>query len=111
MLKTLNLGVRFLLEILALVALAYWGFTAGKGWLLNTLLGLGTPIVAAVIWGIFISPNAPFPPARPIRLLLEVLVFGSAAAGLILSGQLLLGLFFAGVVIVNELLLFLWGQW
>jgi hypothetical protein len=111
MLRTINLGLRFLLELAALAALGYWGFTTGPSGLVRLGLCVGTPLVAAAVWGAFIAPKAPYPPARPIRLLLEVLVFGSAALALVLAGQTLIGLFFAALVLANELLLFLWGQW
>ena len=111
MLKTINLGLRFILELSALVSLGYWGFKVGNGWLIKVLLGLGVPLVAALVWGAFIAPKAPYPPARSIRLVLEFLVFGSAALALVLADHKPLGLFFAAVVLMNELLLFLWGQW
>lgn len=110
MLKMLNLALRFILELLALAALGYWGFSTGAGWALKLLLGLGVPLAAAVVWGAFIAPKAHYPPVKPVRLLLEALVFGSAAAGLALAGQPTLGLTFAAVVIVHELLRWLWKQ-
>ncbi len=111
MLKSMNLALRFGLEILALIALGYWGFSTGKGWGLKLLFGLGAPVLAAVLWANFGAPAAGHRLTGWTRVLFEVAVFGSAAAGLILAGQKPLALIFAGLVVLNEGLLFLWGQW
>ena len=109
-LKSLNLGIRFILEILALVALGYWGFTTGRGWGLKLLFGLGAPILAAVLWANFGAPAAVHRLSGLSRLLLELLIFGGATLGLLLAGQRTLGLIFGAIFVVNEILLFLWGQ-
>jgi hypothetical protein len=44
-----NLALRFLLELCALVALGYWGFKTGSGAIAKFALGIGTPLVAAVV--------------------------------------------------------------
>jgi len=51
-----NDGLRFVLELYALVALAYWGFHTADGGV-QWLLGVGAPL--ATVWGLFISPKAP----------------------------------------------------
>ncbi|KAA9021141.1 DUF2568 domain-containing protein [Niallia endozanthoxylica] len=38
-LQSMNLGLRFLLEICALVALGYWGFHIGSGNMMKIILG------------------------------------------------------------------------
>jgi hypothetical protein len=60
-LKSINLGVRFLLELCMLAAVGYWGFKTSSGWLLKTLPGIGTPLLIAVIWGSFVAPKAAYP--------------------------------------------------
>jgi hypothetical protein len=47
--KSINLLVRFLLELSMLAALGYWGFTMHTGVLNKVLFGLGAPLLAAVI--------------------------------------------------------------
>jgi Protein of unknown function (DUF2568) len=64
-------------------ALGYWGFTTGSGLLAKVIFGIGAPLVAAVIWGAFLSPRVPVQLPVSISLLLEATVFGSAAAGLV----------------------------
>lgn len=60
-LKVINLAVRLLLEICALIAVGYWGFKTGSGWLLKILFGIGAPILIAVLWGMFGAPKSVYP--------------------------------------------------
>ncbi|MEV0494258.1 YrdB family protein [Streptomyces atratus] len=48
----------FVIESAALACLSWWGFTAGGGAAARWLLGLGTPAVAIVLWGLFAAPRA-----------------------------------------------------
>jgi hypothetical protein len=111
LIKGANLALRFLLELCALGALGYWGFKTGSGTLLAKIgLGIGTPLVAAVVWAIFVSPQAPVQLPGIVVLLLQVLVFGGAAAGLVATGHRTLALVFGAVVIINVVLMYVWGQ-
>jgi hypothetical protein len=104
-----NDGLRFLLELGMLAALAYWGFSEHEG-AVQWLLGLGAPGLTAVVWGAFVAPKASRPQVDPVRLLLEVAVFGSGVAALLASGRVALGLVFAALVIVHLALTFALGQ-
>lgn len=81
-----NLALRFLLEIAALVALAYAGARV------HVALAIALPLVAAALWGRFAAPNSEHRLAPPGRRVVEALVFGGAAAGLIASGRTALGI-------------------
>lgn len=108
--KAANLAVRFLLELCTLAALGYWGFQIGQSTLTRIGLGIGAPLVAAVVWGTFISPRAAVPVSLPVRLLLELIIFGAAVAGLAAAGQRTLAWVLALVVVINEILLYMWNQ-
>jgi Protein of unknown function (DUF2568) len=108
--KGINLALRFLLELCALVALGYWGFETGNGAIAKVALGIGAPLVAAVGWGVFVAPRAPVDLPGLVVLLLQVLVFGSAVAGLTATGHRTLALVFAVVVVINAILMYVWGQ-
>jgi hypothetical protein len=54
----INLTVRFLLEIAALVSTGLWGWKQSDGWL-RFILAIGIPIVLAAIWGTFAVPDDP----------------------------------------------------
>ena len=75
----LNIAIRFILEIGALISVGYWGFVIGNGYLFKFILGIGTPLLIAMIWGFFGSPRAPKILQGINRLLLEIIIFGSAA--------------------------------
>lgn len=99
-----NLTVRFLLEILMLVILGYWGWHLGSGWL-SYVLVVVFPLFAAVLWGVFRIPNDPksAPVAIPgvARLLLELILFGLAAWALRSMGYLNESIALAVVVIIH----------
>jgi hypothetical protein len=102
-LKGLVLAVRFGLEVGALVALAYWGFTTDGGTFTRIVLGLGAPLLAAVLWGLFASPKARFK-SEPRRAVVEIVVFGSAALALSDVGQPKLAIAFAVIALVDSVL-------
>ncbi len=104
-----NDGLRFLLELAALAALAYWGFAEHEG-VVQWLLGLGAPLVAAAVWGRFVAPKASHPTIDPLRLALEVLVFGSGVAALCVAEQTTLAIVFGALVLVHLALTFALGQ-
>ena len=54
-----NLTLAFALELCALAALGYWGFSVGGGPGAKAVLGIGAPLCAAVLWGLFAAPRAP----------------------------------------------------
>ena len=115
----LNLAWRFLLELLSLGAMGYWGWTQHGG-TTRWLWAIGLPVVAAVLWGIFAVPNdpsrsgqAPIPTPSMIRLLLELAVFATAATLLNLSQRPFLVLILGIMVVLHyalsyDRILWLW---
>jgi len=106
-LNLINLAVRFLLEIAALVALGVWGWSQGEG-ALGIVLALAIPIIAAVIWGTFAVPNdpsrsgnAPIPVPGTVRLMLELAFFAIAAGALFAVRYSLLAWVFGIIVVVH----------
>ena len=99
-----NLALRFVLELGALAALGYAGFQTDRGMLLRVLVGVGAPVVAGVLWSLFVAPAAQTRLPDPWRVIPEFTVFGSAAAGLVLAGHPTLGGAFAAMTVVNSVL-------
>lgn len=110
MIKGANLLLRFLLELLALGALGYWGFMTRSATLTKVALGVGAPLVAAVVWGTFLSPRAPVQMPWGVVLVLQAVVFASAAAALAATGHRTLALVFGVIVVINAILMHIWGQ-
>jgi len=77
----LNLTIRFLLEITALIVFGMWAWQKHEGFL-RIFLVILLPLLAATVWGVFRVPNDPGPApvavSGIIRLLIEALFFGSA---------------------------------
>ena len=84
--KHANSGLRFLLELAMLASLGYYGFAQFDG-VAAWGLGLGLPLVAAVVWGMFVSPKARHPTDDPMRILLEVALLGSGPVALAAAGS------------------------
>jgi hypothetical protein len=108
--KLANLALRFLLELCALVALGYWGVKTGGGLISKIGLGIGAPLLAAIVWGTFVAPGAPVPTPGPLRLVIELVVFGSAAAALYSVGRPSLAWALVLVFAINRVLVYVWGQ-
>lgn len=100
----LVLGLRFLLEMAALAALGYWGWTQHEGFL-RILWTLGLLLVAGTLWAVFRVPGEGGDPivAVPgvVRLLLEAALFVTAALLLRAAGQPQLALILGTVVALH----------
>ena len=81
---------------------------AGGSPITKAILGLGFPLLAAVVWGTFVAPKAAIPLSTPLRLLPEALVFGSATAALHGSGHPLLAVCFISLAVANRVLVLAW---
>lgn len=102
-----NLGLRFMLELSALAATAYWGYTTGSG-VTRWLLAIGAPVLVAVVWGLFVSPKATVELSRPLQLVIEFAVFGAAVLALAAADQWTLAVVFAIVAAVSGTLNYVW---
>lgn len=108
--QTLNLGIRFLLELCILSAVGYWGFASHATWGAKTGWGIGLPLLIAVLWGSFGAPKATFPLHGLPLLLFELLIFGAAPVALVAAHQPTLAAAFVVVYVLNKILLFMWHQ-
>jgi hypothetical protein len=77
----INLTIRFLLEISALITIGIWGWKCYDDWL-GYVLAISIPVLFAIIWGIFAVPNdpsrsgkAPIKTPGVIRLFIEIVFF------------------------------------
>jgi len=101
LLKGANLALAFLLELCALGAFGYWGFKTGSATFSKVGLGIGAPLLAAVVWGVFVAPRAAVPVPELLRFVIQALFFGSAAVPLYASGHRVLAITFVLLVVVN----------
>ncbi len=106
----INLAVRFILEIIGLVALGWWGWNQGEG-IVRFVLALGIPLLAAVLWGTFAVPNDPSRSAEAkvpvpgiVRLLLELAFFVLATWALFATNLTALGWIFGIAALIHYVL-------
>ncbi len=105
MIQALNMGLRFVLELIALAAIGYGGWHLGEGPFLSWGLAVGLVVVAAFCWGAFRVSGDGGPPLvetpPQLRLLLEAIVFGGAVGLLALAGQSVLALILGVVIVIH----------
>ncbi|MFJ7967614.1 YrdB family protein [Streptomyces sp. NPDC096324] len=91
----------FVVELVALACLSWWGFTVGDSRSLHILLGLGVPLTAVVLWSLFAAPKARLRPGLPGVLLVKAVVLGGGAAAVYGVGHPLGAVIMAVVVVAN----------
>ncbi|RED66211.1 YrdB family protein [Cohnella lupini] len=96
----------FLMELFALFSYGYWWFNLDWGWGIQVVLGIGTPLLVAVMWGTYISPKAKYPVPIPAKIMIQSAVFFFAAAALYASGQREIAYIFAAVVLIEMLIVY-----
>lgn len=94
----------FLMELCALAAFCLWGFKLDAALWIRIVAGIGSPVVVAIFWGMYVAPKATFPVTLPVRALLQLIVFGLAAAALYGSGYRTAAFIYAAVVIIEMIL-------
>lgn len=104
----INLALRFILELVALFSVGYWGWTQHEG-LLRYVLAIGLPLIAAAFWATFrvAGDKSGGPPiiAVPgiVRLLLELAFFTLATWALSGAGATRFAWIFAVIVALHYL--------
>ncbi|MDO0937021.1 YrdB family protein [Streptomyces sp. DG2A-72] len=106
----LALGVRFVLELVALACFGLWAWVTASA-SLRYVSVVAVPLVVAVLWGVFATPDdasrsggAVIATPGPLRFLLELAVFFGGAAALYAAGFRALAVVLAGVLSVYHLL-------
>jgi hypothetical protein len=79
------LGLRFVCEMAALAAVAYWGQQAAGG-VAGIVLAAIAVAVVVVVWGVFLAPRRRLEAGLPARLAIELAVWVAASSAL-WSGQ------------------------
>lgn len=90
--KWIDLAAVFLLELCMLAALGYWGVEQGNGAIIKVILGIGAPVLAAIVWGMFAAPKAKVHLRLVTQMAVRVVVFALAALALTMAAQRNLGI-------------------
>jgi len=96
-----NEVLAFVLELVAIGCLAWWGFTAVDGAALSSVLGLGVPATAVVLWGAFAAPRARIRLPLAGVLAVKAVVLGGSAAAVYGVGHPVTAAALAVVLMVN----------
>ena len=95
-----QVAIRFLLELGALVAAGIVGASLG-----SPPLGLAGGVVAvilfAVVWGLFLAPRARFPQPSMVRLVVGTIVMEIPAVALALVGLAPAGAILSAAILAN----------
>ncbi len=102
----LVLAVRFALELAALAALGYAGWTVPGALWARVALAVGLPVVAAAVWGRWVAPRAPRRLPDPAKLGIELIVFAAATVGLLLAARQWLAAGLAATYVVDVAAMF-----
>jgi hypothetical protein len=96
-----NLGVRFLVEIFGIVALAVWGYAtpAARPW--NVILAVLAPTVLIVIWAMWIAPKSNSLLSQRGRVAVGTMLLLMTAAALAAAGHSGWAITSGVVIVVN----------
>jgi hypothetical protein len=88
----------FVCELFAFVTLAIWGFAMWPfPW--NIVAGIGAPLIAILIWALFVSPRAVLAVHPFVRAVVELLVYLSATLAWWSMGFTWVGVIFGAVAV------------
>lgn len=104
------MSIRFLLELTALISLGYWGFKISATTFVKVCLGIGLPLITAIIWGAFGSPKAPWQISKPLQWALLFTIYLLSAFALFSSGKKHLCIIFLLTAAVNSILMYIGEQ-
>ena len=82
----LMLALRFALEMAALIAFGYWGYTAHGGPVMRIGFAVLAPMTVALFWGTFVAPKAALSLQPWLKQALALVVFALASSTLAARG-------------------------
>lgn len=94
----------FLVELVALACLFWWGYSLADNLAVQLLLGCAVLVVAVVLWALFAAPSTRFCPPLAGVLAVKALVLGGGALALYWVGHPTAAAVMAVVVVVNTAL-------
>lgn len=109
-LKSINITLRFVLEISSLILIGYGGFIFGKGNIQKIILMFISPLLISIVWALFGAPKAPYKLPVIMRSLLIIVIYIMVSFCLVYLGKRGTAIMFIIIAILNSGLLILWKQ-
>ena len=109
-LQAANLAAKFVLELAAIAAFAYWGTTVGHG-VVPVIVAVAASFAAIGLWGVFAAPRSAHRLPVAARVPFELGVFALAALALLGAGSPVAAIVFAAAAMLNAALLTAFRQW
>ena len=106
----INLAIRFLLELISLLAMGLWGYSLIDGWY-RFLPAVGIPLIAGIFWGVFAVPDDPSRSGKTVvktpgivRLILELVFFYLGGWALFELGYIKMVWFYSATTLLHYIL-------
>lgn len=109
-LKALNLGLAFFLELFMLVAFVWGGFSLRTSTLIHIVVGIGVPVAIVILWSFFFAPTSDHRMSSPWLQLAIFALYSIAAFVLTKGGHKQTALVFLALGAINLLLAIIWKQ-
>ncbi len=94
----------FLAELMMVASLGYIGFHTYSHPFGKYLTGLGLPLLAIILWGIFAAPRSAYRLESPFRTLFALVLFGITALLLYRYDQVGIAITFGSIALLSQLL-------
>ncbi|OFI49499.1 hypothetical protein BG261_02660 [Floricoccus tropicus] len=106
--KLLNDGFAFLLELVSIIVLAYWGFNLSSSKLISIALGIIIPLTFIVVWWIYLAPKSSHRLDGMQLIILKLLLFSIVTYTLISINKTNWAFVFMIFVVINLVLSYIW---
>ena len=106
---TVNLAIRFLLELAGLGAVAYWGYQTPSSQAGRIALAVAAPVAIGFVWARVAAPRASNSLGQRTRMVVGSVVLIACDLALLTVGQVRLGIVLAAAVTLNTLILLALG--
>ncbi len=84
---SLNVALRFALELCGVAAVAYWGWNATDSMPLRLLIAIVASLSLVTVWALIVAPGATNPVPQTARMLLGTGLLVLAAGALAIAGR------------------------
>ncbi|HEY4788167.1 MAG TPA: YrdB family protein [Bacteroidales bacterium] len=108
--KSLNLLVSFLLELMMLCLYSYWAYHSREIVVMRYLLAVLVPVAAVVLWGIWAAPKSKRRLKNPARSVFKLALLLLSAVLCFKAGQQSWAIWFGIVTLLNAGLAFALSQ-